>query len=268
MKKILVPTDFSEHANNALRYAVNIGNYFDAEVHVLHVYDSISTTGAYDEAREFIKENAERDLSDNIRSFKTSIHGRTILEARAIDGNVIDVICSIAKHEKMDMIVMGTQGASGLKEIFLGSNTYQVMKKTEVPLLAIPNKFKYRAIKNILLTVDDGIVADSDVLNPLIELSKAYRSKIKIMHLETEKVVVGFDPGIDIKLGDIPHSFHRVFGSNDINGVINLYVEEEHSDMLCMIRRKRGFWERFFHKSVTTKEIFDSPVPLLILHSE
>ena len=269
MKKILVPTDFSEYANTALRYAINIGNYFNAKIYVLHVYDSISTTGTYDKVRTFIKENAERALADNVRSFTSTIYDKIILEERAIDGNAVDVICSIAAHEKMDMIIMGTQGASGLKEIFLGSNTFQVMNKTEVPLLAIPQGFKYRPIKDILLPVDSGIVANSDTLNPLIELAKAYDSEIKVMHLETEKMVVGYDPGIDIKLGEVPHSFHRVIGSNDdTNDVINSFVEEDDSDLLCMIRRKRGFWEKLFHKSVTTREIFNSPVPLLILHSE
>jgi len=268
MKKILIPTDFSDNANNALRYAINIANYFEAEVHVLHVYAPLSLTGSYDDIREYIKENSERDLSDNLRLFKDTLWGRTQLKGRAISGNIRDVICSIAQHEKMDLVVMGTQGASGLKEVFLGSNTSAVMKKIEVPLLAVPSRFTYRPIKDITFGVDSGIVTKSEILKPLIEIAKAYKAIVKVMHLETEKMIVGYDPGIDISLKGVKHSFHKIIGSNDTNGVINLFVLEEKSDMLCLIRRKRSFWENLFHTSVTLKEVFDSPVPLLVLHSK
>ena len=86
MKKILVPTDFSEHANNALRYAINIGNYFEAEIELLHVYEMHSIISSTTLVREYLKEDAERDLSDNIRSFKDLVFGKTILKGRSIDG--------------------------------------------------------------------------------------------------------------------------------------------------------------------------------------
>jgi len=268
MKKILVPTDFSDNANNALRYAINIGNYFEAEIHLIHIYEVMSKPDFLESNREYIRENSERDVSDTIRKFKKLLFGKTKLRGQGIEGNPIEVICSFAKNKNFDLIVMGTQGASGLKKIFLGSKTFGVMKKTNTPLLAVPNDFKYRAIKNIIFPVDSGIVADSDVLEPLLEISKSYKSNIKVIHLATEKVVTGFDPGIDYMLKEIPHSFHRMSGSKDINGVINDFVWEENSDMLCMIRRERSFWENIFHQSVTTKEIFNSPVPLLILQTK
>ncbi len=86
------------------------------------------------------------------------------------------------------------------------------------------------------------------------------------MHLVTDKMVVGYDPGIDISLEEVPHTFHKFSGSNEVNEIVNLFVSEENADMICMIRRGRGFWENLFHKSVTRKEIFNSPVPLLVLH--
>ena len=224
MKKILVPTDFSDHANNALRYAINIGNYFEAEIELLHIYEMKTIIGSATLVREYLKEDAERDLANNIRSFKDLIFGKTILNGRAIDGNPIDIICSIANNEDFDMIVMGTQGASGLKEVFLGSKTSGVMKHTHTPILAVPDGFAYRPIKDITFAVDSGIVADAGVLHPLMVLAKFYKSTIKVLHLEKEKMVVGYDPGIDISLGDIPHSFHRVTGSDDVNGVVNLFV--------------------------------------------
>ena len=268
MKKILVPTDFSKNANNALRYAINIANHFEAEIHLVNVYEVRSTTGSFKSIEDFMKEDAEKDLSKIIKEIEASLHRSTTLRGRAIKGFPVETICSIAKKEKMDLIVMGTQGASGLKEIFLGSNAEGVMKNTLVPLIAVPNEFQYRSFKEVLFPVDSGIVADTEILKPLIELSKAYRAKVKVFHLETEKAVVGYDPGIEYSLKGIDHSFESEPSALDINQTINFKVVRENIDLICMIRRERGFWERLFHRSVTQKEIFHSPVPLLILHSE
>lgn len=267
MRKILVPTDFSKNADHALQYAINIANHFESEIHLLNVYEvSNNTTGSFSSVEEYIRENAERQLSKTISSVKNAILRKTILKGRAIKGNPIYSICGIANIEKFDLIVMGTQGASGLKEIFLGSKTAGVMKKTTVPLLVIPNEFKYRPIKEIVFPVDSGIVADSFILTPLLQLVKAYKSKVKVLHLKTEKVLVGYDPGIEYFLEGIPHSFHTIAGSNDVNGVINLFVFEHDADMICLIRRDRGFFEKIFHRSVTSKEVFHCRMPLLILH--
>ena len=268
MKKILVPTDFSKNANNALRYAINVANHFEAEIHLVNVYEVRSTTGSFKSIEDFMKEDAEKGLSKTIKEIETSLHRTTSIRGRAIKGLAIDTICSIAKNEKMDLIVMGTQGASGLKEIFLGSNAAGVMKNTTVPLIAVPNEYKYRSIKEILFPVDSGIVADADVLNPLTELAKAYHAKVKVFHLETEKEVVGVDPGIEYSLKDVEHTIHSEPSAVDINQTINFEAKREGIDLICMIRRERGFWENLFHRSVTQKEIFHSPVPLLILHSE
>lgn len=270
MKKILVPTDFSKNANNALRYAINIANYFDAAIALVHIYEVRSTTGSFTSIERFMREDAEKELGKLVNETEPKLLRKTSLRARAINGYVVDSLCNIAQTEKMDLIVMGTQGATGLKEIFLGSITEGVMNKTTVPMLAIPNNYSYRPLKNMLFAVDSGIVADADVIKPLTKLAKAYQARVNVFHLETETEteIVGVDPGIPYSLKGIKHSFESEALSLDINLVINNKVEREKMDLICMIRRARGFWENLFHRSVTQKEIFNSPVPLLILHSD
>lgn len=268
MKKILVPTDFSDNANNALQYAINIGNFFEAEIHLLNIYEVRSTTGSFKSVREYILEDVERDIFNTIQKYKPSISGNTTLVGRGVEGSTVDVICSIATHEHFDLIVMGTQGASGLKEIFLGSKTSGVMKNSEAPLLAIPNDVQYKPIKDIVFPVDTGIVADRKLLRPMLELVDSYHSSVKVLHLETEKTEEQYDPGIDFLLAGINHSYHSIMSADTINNLVNQFVIEEEADMICMIRRERNFWDNMFHRSVTKKEIFDSPVPLLVLHSK
>ena len=160
---------------------------------------------------------------------------------------------------------MGTQGASGLKEIFMGSMTVGVINKSEVPVLAIPSGYPYQPLKEITLAIDSEILRTSDVVDPLINLANTYSAHISILHVDKTKKVVGVDAGVDIYLSDVNHSYHLIKDYN-INDGIDRFVLKSDSNLLCMVHRKRGFLDKLFHKSVTDKEAFNSPVPLLALH--
>ncbi|MEM1321872.1 MAG: universal stress protein [Bacteroidota bacterium] len=264
MNKIVVPTDFSKNAASALRYAINIANHFGAHILLIHTYEVQSRTGMLINVRDFIKKDAETDLSKVVKSIKTSLHHGTTLEARAIEGPTVDTICRFAKGVDADMIIMGTQGATGLKGIVMGSIATGVIKTSKLPVLAIPDEFEYRPLKSVTLALDSEVTNNPDILAPLIELCKAYKANIKILHVKKEKTIALVDAGIDTFLSDTPHSFHLV-DAEDVNEGITRFVEEEQPDMLCMIRRNRSFFEQLFHSSMTSKKASHTKIPLLVM---
>lgn len=267
MKKILFPTDFSDNANKALQYAMNFANFFDSELHVLHVYDARTTTGSFKSVTTIMREEAEEDMNKTIQTASELIVGKTVLKPRIIKGRAIDVICNLAEQEKMDLIIMGTQGASGLIEVFLGSNTSGVMTSTTVPILAIPKGAIYHPIKEIIFPVDANKVSDYELLKPLLKIAEKYRSNVKVLHMGSEKMVKKFDnENLEFFLKDISHSYFTKATTQNFNNIISEFTYNQKGDMVCMIRRKRGFWESVFHKSTTSKSVFNSPAPLLILH--
>lgn len=255
MRKILFPTDYSDNANKALQYAINIANFFDAELHILHVDDKILRT------------DSEKDMEKIIQVAKESIVGKTVLKPRIIYGGAIDIISSLAEQEQMDLIIMGTQGASRLKEFFIGSNTSGVMTSTKVPILVIPKGAIYHPIKQVIFPVDEYNISDYDLLKPLLKITEKYHAQINILHMASEKMVKNLDrENIEFFFKDIPHSYFTKATTDDYNKIINEFTYNQKGDLLCMIRRKHGFWKSIFHKSMTSKSIFNSPAPLLILH--
>lgn len=269
MKNILVPTDFSENANNALRYAVNIANHFEATIHLINVYQVHSRAGMFVNVERFIRDDAEKGLSKTVKAIEELLLKASAIITHGIPGRAVDVVCKYAQQHDVDLIVMGTQGASGLKELFLGSNTGGVIQRSIKPVLAIPNGFQYQPMGNMVLAVDSEVVPNENTLSPMLQLAQAYQAHIKVLHLEKSKTLVSIDPGIEIYLNDYEHSFHEgTLHDNDLNKSINHFVEKEQANLLCMIRRKRSFFEKIFFLSATKKESFNCPVPLLVLQEE
>ncbi len=264
MKKIIIPTDFSQNAWNALKYAVNLANKYQSEIHLLNIYEPISSTGSFISIKDFMQEDAEKGLKITLKELQAYLKPGTTIVTKALLGKTVPSICRYAKSMEADLIIMGTQGASGLKAVFFGSNTSGVMKQTDVPLLAIPGDANYRPIKSIAMAIDSEVITDEDVLEPVLQLAKTHGAKINVVHIEKAGQAVLIDAGVDVFLSEVPHTFYAMESDNIKEGITE-FVERKEADLLVMIRRDRSFLGSIFHESVTQKTMFDSNIPLLIL---
>lgn len=266
MKKILAPTDFSNNARQALPYVVAIANLFGSEITLVHTYRVYSTTGMFVSVESYMREDARADMLKLVREIERQLENGARVRTKIVRGDAIPVITDIAEKENFDLIVMGTQGASGLKEIFLGSTTHGVSRQTGTPVLAIPAGFIYRPIEKVVLAIDEEGIPYAKVIAPLVNLCKALEARIAVYHKDTGDGGRGIDPSVDIFLEGVDYSLHYELDTDNINDSINNFVLDYQADLLCMIRRKLSFLEKIFHTSHTSKEVFDSPTPLLILH--
>ena len=154
MQKILVPTDFSDNATKATDYAVALAEKTNAEIILLNVTTLLNST--FSSRRALIKEyNNTRvaGIRDQLKELQQSIAAnsdKVKLTIKLYEGDVQDSILQCAKDENVDLIIMGTQGASGLKKIFIGSITAGIIGNTTVPVLAIPKKAEWKKLENIL----------------------------------------------------------------------------------------------------------------------
>jgi len=266
MKKLLVPTDFSENALNALPYVIDIANLFGAEITLLHTYRIYSSTGSFKSVESYLQENISTEMLELIRLIERKLENGASIQTRIARGEAVPVITRFAEKGAFDLIIMGTQGASGLKEIFMGSVTYGVTRNTTIPLLAIPVNFSYRPIQKIVLAIDEYGISYAKIITPLIHLSRKTHAQVAIYHKDTGVKDHGIDPSVEIFMEGVDYSLHYELDSDNVNDSINSFVLDSNADMLCMIRRELDLLERIFHTSHTTKEVFKSPVPLLILH--
>lgn len=156
MKKILFPTDFSETANNALVYALNLAENQNAELYVLHTYSAPIVNGGYSPELVFtVYESIELGTFENFKDQIPAI--REIAERHNLghipmkfilkEGFLVTNIQDIVKEENIDVVVMGTNGASGIDKVLFGSNTINVVSKIKTPVLCVPIDAEFRGIK-------------------------------------------------------------------------------------------------------------------------
>ena len=268
MKNIVVPTDFSTNARNALDYAIHIANLMDeCTIHLIHVFAIRSETGLMASINTFMRKHVEDQLAEIKEEVGPALFNGTSLRTGGFEGYPIDTINEYAATVKAEYIIMGTQGATGLKGVFLGSNTTGLIKLCKRPIIAVPSEYKYQPIKEIALSIDSAKVSQEEVLRPLIDLAELSKARVDVLHVERAKALATIDAGVDIYLSDLPHSFHYVEHS-DINKGINTFLREHKTDVLCMIHRERSFLNRLIFESVTTIEALNCPVPLLVLHDK
>jgi len=270
MKKIIVPTDFSSAAKNALDYAISLAKSYQAEIYLLNAYSMPhSGSAVMIDVSDVLKKDSTDKLEEENTRVENNLEGLT-LKTISQNGSVAMVITQIAKHIEADLIVMGTTGATGLKEVFVGSNTADLIKATSLPLIAVPAGSSNKTITNVAVSVDLHHVKSPSVFDPLKDLVAENKASIKMINIaDNMKSIdpVNFvDEAVDIDnmFFGIEHSFKFLEGK-DVEEEILAYTKEDNVDLLVVVARKRNFFERLFHKSMSKKLTMHSSVPIMVL---
>lgn len=282
MKNILFPTDFSDTSKNARKYAIEIAEKSGAKIHVINVY-SITIfdpnmpaellMSAYNEAEKSSKEELQKICDDIHADIKKKEPGHKIeTECISRQGLVVDEIVSFVKEKNIDIIVMGTTGASGLKEIIIGSNTASVINNSPCATLAIPDEAKFSDIRNITFATDLN-EAENHELKKLVEFAKIMSAKITLLHVQTEKETETYQEKEKVfdmlknKVGYDNMEFEMTESSDIFDG-INHFVETHEIDALAMATHHRSLFGKIFHKSLTKKMAYNTKIPLLALRRD
>ena len=278
MKSILLPTDFSINASNAIRYGLHIAKVTKADViffHANHVPVIAPNTpvGVYD---NLIRTDEEKQLQ-SLYELRDKMYAEMGINKEDIPsqcivklGFAVDEITEAAKEFNTGLIIMGTQGASGLKKAFIGTNTASVIKNAVCPVLAVPDSAYYKQIKKIVLATDYHFTKDDKILAPLLEMALLFDAEILILNVKREmEEVPTFDQAVEgLKIENtfkpVTHSFHFSENDNVISG-IESFMQQSNADILTMIPHKPTFFENLFKKSYTEEIAFHANIPLLTL---
>ncbi|KAF2516337.1 universal stress protein [Flavobacterium salilacus subsp. salilacus] len=275
MKNILFPTDFSETANAAFTYALKFADIFEADIIVLHVYslpivEPPVLPGAAKEVFDIVAHNQEEKFEEEIKKLekiaKKIKPERIKLRNILMGGDLTYSINEVCNDENVDLIVMGTTGASGIKEIFLGSNTATVIANAKTTVLGVPVEAEFHhQIKNIVFTTQYK-EEDGEALEQLVEIAKRIGANISCLHIKNDD-----DPSdIDEKINEWKMlykneniDFFNISGDH-IEQTILDFIENQQIDMVAMLKHKRSFFESLFHRSLTKKMAYHSKVPILV----
>ena len=278
MKNILIPTDFSENAWNAIQYGLALFKKRSCNFHFTHIHPVAAHTGgeaamyvSYEILEEGILRESKAALEQLLKkiehlpfntkhTFQTSVHY----------GFFTDHIKQQVQELDIDLIIMGTKGASGLKAVSIGSNTGNVMTKGKCPVLAVPENVVYAKPKEIGFPTDFQSGYDIEVLKNLNELVLLHRSALRFVYVSTKgsefnEEQIKNREYLKNYFEDSVHSFHTLT-ANKLEEAIQCFVESRDLDMLVMVAKNLNFLERILFRPTVEKISYHTSVPFLVLH--
>lgn len=272
IKTILVPTDFSLAADSAIHYALKTTSQIDVSIILYHCF--IPFESGFYPLTLSKKENLDNNkiLTDRLNAIKHSIlkkNAHLSISTHVDQGPQGIRITEFCKKKKVDLIIMGTTGASGLKEKLIGSFTAEVMTEASCPVLAIPEKYKFKLPKNITYATNYG-KKDKKVIQSLLKLNLVINPQINILHIDrginfftAEEDYEKYKKTIETQFKDLSFTFNHVVGE-DIKKTLLKEIVTNKTDILVMNPLKRkGIWNRIFNQSVTKKIAYHINIPLL-----
>ncbi|MEO1033618.1 MAG: universal stress protein [Bacteroidota bacterium] len=274
-KNILLPTDFSDNAWCAAVYALQLYAHQECAFYFLHTtkMKASAMSNLSNRLLRTMSDNAKKDVLE-LKEMARKAHinedheFHTILSVKSLD----DAIKQAIKKHNIDLIVMGTKGATGASEIFIGSNAVRMIKRIKkCPILLIPDEFDFKEPKQIAFPTDFNRFYGEELI-PLKELSRLYNSKIKVLHITEEKNLSHIQ---DYNLAMLkayleanPHSFHWMPDYTKKAKAIADFIEDLNIDILAMINYKHSFIESIVNEPVIKKIGFKSPVPFFVIPAE
>ena len=278
MRQILIPTDFSENAMNAIKYALEIFKYERSEFYFMHAYEDevyndkgLSTRDNFEDVLRVVSKNSQNNLEDLLKIVKeispNPRHNYNIISAY---NSLVDEADIIVDGKNIDVIVMGTRGETNDEKLTFGSHTLQVLKYVQCPVLSIPEKFKYAQPKHILFPTNYLIPYKRRDLKLLCEMAIPFRAKIDMLYVTNcDKLSMRQEDNMQFikdALCNNDTSFNIVNNKNFIEA-INNYIKDNNIDMLVMVNTRHSYLENILFKTAIDILSLNIQIPLLALQN-
>lgn len=275
-QNLLVPTDFSETAGNAFAYALQFAQRDLANVHLVNVQqpavevsntfqldpDHLDFPTQEDMLRQFARETIQNHLPRKGKNLKVRVQN----EVRS--GAIVEEIRNISRERNTDMIVMGTTGQGGFLNKLFGSISSEVARRANCPVLLIPRHATFAPFRRIVYASAQQ-PAEEGVWSSVLQLAVYSNAELHFAHI-TPNILDGFEVrecAMQIPTGsqNVEVCIASIESKNILEG-LNKYIEEVEADLLIMATTHRNFLEALFHRSLTKQMVFNTTVPLMVLH--
>lgn len=275
MKKIILPTDFSQNAENAISYALNLFRGQDCIFYLLNTFLPSAKHKEYYPWHNDIEDSTPGKSMKSLTSMIDRLICKTenqkyIFVPHSALNTMAGEIKKVIEVENIDLIVMGTQGATGAKNVIFGSNTVQTIKKLDRPIIAIPSNFKFKEPKNIVFPTDFEVSYSTEQLKDLLAIAKRFKSFINVLHIASQsglsQVQADNKATLEQVLKDVEHQI-QCLTSQNVYETVNSFQIDGSTDFLVMIRNKHTFYERLFTTSNIEKIGLRITVPFMVTPS-
>jgi len=274
MKQILLLTDFSDNAYNAIRYAMHffkseVCNFHLMNVHKVNSYisDDLMTSSKesiYESITKRPKAEIDKLIADLTQEFNNDKHTFNVV----IDFDVfIDAVKQAVKNKSIDYLVMGTNGATGAKEVLLGSNTRNVIRKVNCKAIIVPENYIFKPIKELLLVLDPKDELNGNTFTELLEFLETYQLHLHVLRIHPNQETSENEFNDKSNLALIKCEY-RLINNVPIDQAVSQYLEVNSIDFTAIIIHKEGFFEHLFTNASTSKmDISKINKPIIVLHA-
>lgn len=274
MHTIIVPTDFSDTSKNAARFAVQAAAQVPgSQILLYNVFRRVlpgsdgSPLADEPDARKKIVLAA----LEHMKAELLGIANAAITCMAEEDGSFLDSLERLARYQKADLIIMGITGSTRLEQIFMGSNSLNMIERNVCPVMVVPPDATFKGIKNVLFATDMKDVEKSTPVKPLQSVLNLFNPTVHVVNVDSDHYVEVSQEykaeraKLEAILKDYKKEFYfiRMF---DFIDAINQFAQDKNIDVIIMVPRKNSFLSSLFKTSHTQKLVYHSSVPLVAIH--
>lgn len=260
MKNILVPVGSSKNAVSHLQYAVDFAEAFGAKLFIVQVYNVYTKAGTMIKVDHIIERESKAFLDNLVSKIDTKSVDVTV---RVLKGKLINTLELACKSADADLILVEPRTNSIKDEVFLGKTSGKIIKQTQIPALIVPEGYTFKPIKSVLLAIKSAIIKKEDALNQLIDIKNNFSAVVNLLLVKTVYYNEG-DFDVSETLNSIVSSTTQSENATTFQGALE-HFQTHNPDLLCVVRRKRGFFTKKWEKNTVLKKDFHSKRPVLVL---
>ena len=278
-RKILLPTDFSENALQAVKYALELYKDQRCQFYLLNVFfikpkdiESLMGMEPGSDLFEATKKKSENEFDKlmSIIAFGDKGNPNHTFRAISVFGEPLEVIKNIVEKKDIELIVMGTRGQTNTKSKIYGSTAIDVMEKVRnCPVIVVPQLAKQELPKEIVFPTGYKTPFKKRELNYLIDITKICNASIKVLHVSQLRKLnekqINNRRLLDEYFEAVDHTFHEL-SNMSIPEAINCFVESRESNMVAFINRKHTFFASILNQPLVKGLAYNSKVPILVMH--
>lgn len=272
MNSLLIPTDFSPVADNALKYALDMATHYQLDITLFHVVQLSAPAMAnmvYVDTMTDLNKHAEERMEAKVLALKTD-YPHLHINFKVETGLLLDSLEEYCNQTGPIAVVMGITGDGTGVDKIIGSNAILAMNTLTNPLIVVPKNGYFRAVGKVCFACDLKNVAASTPLLAIKAFAKLFNSEVHILNIDYHNR--NFSPNtqseidvLNLMFDTIPHKFHFIENEH-VQDAINDFIDLQEMDMLIMLPKKHSFFESLFRKSQTKEMLYHSHIPILALH--
>ncbi|MFD0989627.1 universal stress protein [Mariniflexile jejuense] len=279
MKNILIPTDFSENAWNAIDYALQFFSKTPCNIYLLHVNkpdvmsssENLFTSNKNNSSNILVKPSKQR-LQELLNRVKKNFPDNTNHKFFTIsDTNyIIDSIRKQVLERKIHLIVMGTKGNSGLKNFCIGSNAGNVITKVKCTTMVVPENARFIATKEIAFPTDFSIFYQAETLQPLVDVVEMFNATVRVLHVNKSGSELNEDQQrnkeyLDDYFANYKHSY-EFLTNKFFEDAVQKFVDSKEINLITMLAKNLNYFQKIlFHPTIKGISYYKD-IPFLVLH--